>query len=155
MSIVGYIKQADWTAEERRKYAEAVYKDACEYWRRVIDHIYKGNEIRVDEWMDFSEKQEEIKRLDRKRTEAHNRLLISAADLIDVLDRDTGFDRSAYRLANRTQVADFIATIAFELMDMEPSSTVEGNIRDELAEKIHDGTIDTGELEKRYTEMIS
>ena len=94
--------------------------------------------------MDFSEKQEEIKRLDRKRTEAHNRLLISAADFIDVLDRDTGFDRSAYRLANRTQVADFIATIAFEFMDMEPSSTVEGNIRDELAEKIHDGMIDTG-----------
>ena len=101
MSIVGYIKQADWTAEERRKYAEAVFADACEYWRRVIDHIYKGNEIRADEWMDFSEKQEEIKRLDRKRTEAHNRLLISAADLIDVLDRDTGFDRSAYRLAGK------------------------------------------------------
>ena len=136
MSIVGYIRQADWAADENRKYAEAVFTDACEYWRRVIDHIYKGNEIRADEWMDFSEKQEEIKRLDRKRTEAHNRLLISAADLIGVLDRDTEFDRSAYRLANRTQIADFIATIAFELMDMKPSSTVEGNIRDELAEKM-------------------
>ena len=154
MSIAAYVRQVDWTQNQNRKAGEAVYRDACEYWRRVVDHIYKGNEIRADEWMDFSEKQEEIMKLDRKRTEAHNRLLISAADFIDVLSRNTEFDKSDYRLGNRTQIADFIAALALELMDMKPSSTIEGNIRDELAEKIHNGEIDLKELEEKYQEIM-
>ena len=91
--------------------------------------------------MDYSEKQEEIKRLDQKRTEAHNKMLVSAAGLIDLLDADTEFRRSDYKLENRSQIADFIALIAFEIVGLEPSSTIEGNVRDELAERIHDGTI--------------
>ena len=150
ISILNYIKQIDWTCDTNRKIAETVYSDACNYWERVIDHIYKGNEIRADMWMDFSEKQEEIKKLDRKRTEAHNKLLISAADFIDTLEKKSDFKRNDYRLDNRTQIADFVSGIAFELMDMKPTSTVEGSVRDELAEKIHSGEV----TEKMITDRV-
>lgn len=68
-------------------------------------------------------------------------MLVSAAGLIDLLDADTEFRRSDYKLENRSQIADFIALIAFEIVGLEPSSTIEGNVHDELAERIHDGTI--------------
>lgn len=143
MSIVSYLKQIDWNEECNKRVAKAVYYDAYEYWKRVEDHIYKGNEIRADKWMDYSEKQEELKRLDRKRTEAHDKMLISAADLIDILSKYSEFDKADYRLGNRTQIADFIAMIAFNLLGITPSSTLEGNVRDELAELLHNGTINT------------
>lgn len=154
MSIIKCIKQVDWTCDYNRKTAEAAYSDACEYWRRVMDHIYKGNEIRADAWMDHSEKKEEIKRLDRKRTEAHNKMLISAADFIDILHKNTEFDKSNYKLDNRTQIADFIAMIAFELLDMKPASMIEGSVRDELAEKVHNGTIDALQIEREYQKIL-
>ena len=147
MSIIKYIEQIDWTSDTNRKIAEAVYSDACNYWERVIDHIYKGNEIRADEWMDYSEKQDAIKSLDRKRTEAHNKLLISAADFIDLLCRESEFNKDEYRLDTRTQIADFIASIAFELINQRPSSTVEGHVRDDLAELIHSGKITKQDIE--------
>lgn len=125
MSIIECINQVDWTSDTNRKIAETVYADTCGYWRRVTDHIYKGNEIRADAWMDHLEKQEEIKRLDRKRTGAHNKMLVSVADLIDLHDRNTRFNRFEYRLDNRTQIADFVAMIAFELLEIKSSSTVE------------------------------
>lgn len=155
MSILDYLMQIDWTNEKNRVIADTVYADSCEYWKRVIDHIYKGNEIRADQWMDYSEKQDEIRRLDKKRTEAHNKLLISAADLLDLLSKETDFIRSNYKLENRTQVADFIASIAFELVKMDPSSRVEGNVRDELAEKIHIGVINTDMLSKAMSNIVS
>lgn len=148
MSIVDSICQIDWTTEENKLIARNVYSDACNYWERVVDHIYKGNEIRADQWMDYSEKQDEIKRLDRKRTEAHNKLLISAADLIDKLIRESEFDKDEYRLGNRTQIADFIALIAFELTNYSPTSTIEGHIRDDLAEMIHTCQITKQDIEK-------
>jgi len=126
---IKYIKQIDWTCDTNRKIAETVYSDACEYWRRVIDHIYKGNEIRADMWMDHSEKKDEIGRLDRERTKAHNKMLISVADFVDLLYRNTEFEKCEYRLDNRMQIADFIALIAFELLDITPSSTLEGGSR--------------------------
>ena len=48
MSIVSYLKQIDWNEECNKRVAKAVYYDAYEYWKRVEDHIYKGNEIRAD-----------------------------------------------------------------------------------------------------------
>lgn len=111
--------------------------DASEYMRRVEEHIYIGNEIRADQWMDYSEKQEVIKRLDRKRTEAHDRMLNSFSLFLDLLRNIPDFNESEYNLSNRTRIADFAAMIAFELTDGEPSSRKEGEIRDELAEKLH------------------
>lgn len=154
MSIISNIEQVDWGRSGNKKIAETVYADACAYWNRVIDHIYKGNEIRADMWMDFSEKQEEIGRLDRKRTEAHNKLLLSAADLIDLLSRDTGFDKSDHRLENRTQIADFIASIAFELAGVKPESAVEGAARDDLAEKLHNGEISPELINEKISELL-
>ena len=154
MSIVDNIRQIDWTNEENKLIAKKVYSDACNYWKRVIDHIYKGNEIRADEWMDYSEKQDAIKSLDRKRTEAHNKLLISAADFIDLLCRESEFNKDEYRLDNRTQIADFIASIAFELVDQRPSSTVEGHVRDDLAELIHSGKITKQDIENSICSIV-
>lgn len=154
MSIVDNICQIDWTTEENKLVARNVYSDACNYWERVVDHIYKGNEIRADQWMDYSEKQDEIKRLDRKRTEAHNKLLISAADLIDKLNRESEFDKDEYRLDNRTQIADFIALIAFELTNHSPTSTIEGHMRDDLAEMIHTRQITKQDIEKSIDNVV-
>ena len=154
MSIVDKICQIDWTTEENKLIARNVYSDACNYWERVVDHIYKGNEIRADQWMDYSEKQDEIKRLDRKRTEAHNKLLISAADLIDKLKRESEFDKDEYRLDNRTQIADFIALIAFELTNHSPTATIEGHMRDDLAEMIHTRQITKQDIEKSIDNVI-
>ena len=154
MSIVDKICQIDWTTEENKLIARNVYSDACNYWERVVDHIYKGNEIRADQWMDYSEKQDEIKRLDRKRTEAHNKLLISAADLIDKLKRESEFDKDEYRLDNRTQIADFIALIAFELTNHSPTATIEGHMRDDLAEMIHTRQITKQDIEKSIDNVV-
>lgn len=154
MSIVDNICQIDWTIEENKLIARNVYSDACNYWERVVDHIYKGNEIRADQWMDYSEKQDEIKRLDRKRTEAHNKLLISAADLIDKLNRESEFDKDEYRLDNRTQIADFIALIAFELTNHSPTATIEGHMRDDLAEMIHTRQITKQDIEKSIDNVV-
>ena len=154
MSIVDNICQIDWTTEENKLIARNVYSDACNYWERVVDHIYKGNEIRADQWMDYSEKQDEIKRLDRKRTEAHNKLLISAADLIDKLNRESEFDKDEYRLDNRTQIADFIALIAFELTNHSPTATIEGHMRDDLAEMIHTRQITKQDIEKSIDNVV-
>lgn len=154
MSIISCFGQIDWIERDNKSVAEIVYFDACEYWKRVIDHIYKGNEIRADKWMDYSEKQEEIKMLDRKRTNAHNKLLVSASDLIDLLNNNTEFDKSNYSLDSRTQIADFIALIAFELIGLTPSSMVEGSARDELAELIHNGTISTDQIKAALAKTI-
>lgn len=137
MSILENIRQIDWQIEDNRNIAGALVADAAEYMKRVEAHIYRGNEIRADEFMDFAEKQDEISRLDRKRTEAHNRMLSSFAPFLDLLKQDTFFDESKYKLSNRTQIADFVALIALEIMGIEPTSRKEGEIRDELAEKLH------------------
>ena len=150
MSILSSIMQIDWQDESNASVARQLFSDASEYLRHVERHIYKGNEIRADMWMDFSEKQEEIKKLDRKRTEAHNKLLISAADFIDTIENKSDFKRAEHHLDNRTQIADFISGIAFELLDMKPASTVEGSVRDELAEKIHNGEV----TEKMITDRV-
>lgn len=154
MSIITNLGQVDWAEGNNKKIAGAVYADACEYWKRVIAHIYEGNEIRADMWMDFSEKQDAIKTLDRKRTEAHNKLLISAADFIELISKETEFDRSEYRLDTRTQIADFIAGIAFELMEKKPSSGIEGNARDELAEILHNGIFSKKLIYDRLCEIM-
>ena len=154
MGIIEYIGQADWSKDVNKSVAMALYSDACEYWKRVVDHIYKGNEIRADLWMDHAEKQDAIKSLDKKRTEAHNKMLISAADFIYILDAETEFDRSEYRLDNRTQIADFIASIALELMEMAPASRVEGNVRDELAELIHTGKVTKESIHERLCDLL-
>ena len=100
-------------------------------------------------FMDFSEKQEAISYLDRKRTEAHNRLLAVFPSFLDLLKSDAGLKASDYRLDNRTQIADFVAMIAFELIGREPSSRVEGNVRDELAELLYKGEVTLEQIESR------
>ena len=141
MSIIEILRQVDWQDADNKTAAEALFADAKEYMARVEAHIYKGNEIRADMWMDHEEKQEEIRRLDRKRTEAHDQMLKSFGSFIDILRRQPAFDESCYKLANRTQIADFVAGIIFELLGLKPASQVEGSVRDELAEKLHKNEI--------------
>lgn len=131
------IRQIDWAQEGNRVIAENFLSDALAYMKRVEAHIYKGNEIRADMFIGFAEKQDEISRLDRKRTEAHDRMLNSFSLFLDLLRNIPDFNESEYNLSNRTRIADFAAMIAFELTDGEPSSRKEGEIRDELAEKLH------------------
>lgn len=137
MSIIDYLRQIDWKDEKNKSAAEELITDATEYMKRVEAHIYGGNEIRADSFMDVAEKQDAIRRLDRKRTEAHDKLLASFNTFLDLLRDVPGFKENEYNLSNRTRIADFVALIAFELMDTEPSSCKEGDIRDELAEKLH------------------
>lgn len=139
MRITDYINQVDWNIEENRKTADELIQAAKDYLRKVEAHIYKGNEIRAEMFMSFSEKQEEIAALDRKRTAAHNKMLTCFAPFLGILKEQTEMDVSDYRLENRTQIADFVAMIAFEMLGKEPSSKAEGNIRDELAEMLHKG----------------
>ena len=154
MGIIDCIKLVDMTNERNREAMKAVYSDACDYLKRVEDHIYKGNEIRSDQWLDQSEKREALKLLDSKRTEAHDRLLNSAASFIDVLEENSDFERNKYKLDSRTQIADFISMIAFELVDIRPDSMAEGHIRDELAEKLHLGIIDFNMIEEGLRKVI-
>ena len=151
MSIIKYIRQIDWKDEENRKVADALVADAFEYLKCVEAHVYKGNEIRADSFMSIDEKQDEISRLDRKRTAAHDKMLKSFASFLSMLKEQEDFDETDYRLENRVQKADFVALIAFELMDAAPASKVEGDIRDELAEKIHTGEITF----ERISELIN
>ena len=111
--------------------------DAKEYLKRVEAHIFGGNEIRADAFMDVSEKQDAIRSLDRKRTAAHNEMLESFGPFLDLLKDNTSFDANDWNLANRTQIADFVCEIAFEALGVKPASRGEGDIRDELAEKMH------------------
>ena len=137
MSLIEQIRQVDWQDEDKRKIAETLVADAKEYIKRVEAHIYKGNEIRADMWMDYAEKQDEIRILDRRRTEAHNKMLASFNPFLDLVRDVPGFKESDYKLANRTQIADFVASIVFELLGSDPVSRLEGDVRDELAEKLH------------------
>ncbi len=137
MNILEIIKQIDWTQEGNRLIAEYFLSDALEYMKRVEAHIYEGNEIRADMFMGFAEKQDEISQLDRKRTEAHDRMLNSFSDFLDLLRGIPDFTEREYNLSNRTRIADFAAIIAFDLTGFEPSSRKKGEIRDELAEKLH------------------
>ncbi|MBQ3292560.1 MAG: DUF3232 domain-containing protein [Mogibacterium sp.] len=139
MKITDYIRQVDWSNEENRQVADRLIRDAEEYLRKVEAHIFKGNEIRAEMFMSFSEKQEEIATLDRRRTAAHNKMLESFAPFLSILEEQTDFDASDHRLDNRTQIADFVAMIAFEMIGREPASRVEGSVRDELAELLHKG----------------
>ena len=141
MNIIPTIKQIDWSRYENRDISNQLLFDAKEYMKRVIDHIYTGNEIRSDSFMDISEKQDELHRLDSKRTGAHDKMLRSFAPFLELLKEKTDFAESDYRLSTRTQIADFIALIAFQLLDKDPLSGADGDIRNELAEKIHSGEI--------------
>ncbi len=141
MKVLPCLQKIDWSDPENRRIADALIADAKEYMSRVVDHIYKGNEIRADRFMDAAEKQEEIGRLDRKRTAAHDQMLKSFASFLDLLRGVEGFDENDYRLANRTQIADFVAKIAFELVGMEVEASGDGSVRDELADKLHKGEI--------------
>ena len=104
--------------------------------------------------MDHSEKREALKHLDTKRTEAHDRLLTSASVFIDVLEENSDFNKSDYKLGNRTQIADFISMIAFELAGIKPDSMMEGIVREELAEKLHLGVIDSSMIEEELRKVI-
>ena len=137
MSLIEIIRQIDWKDTDKKIAAETLIADAKEYMMRVEDHIYKGNEIRADIWMDHAEKQEKISRLDRRRTEAHDRMLTSLNPFLEVLRDNPDFEENKYNLSNRTRIADFVASIIFEIMGIEPQSRKEGEIRDELAEKLH------------------
>ena len=73
--LMTLLAQINWDIAENRDIANQLALDAKEYFIRVADHIYTGNEIRADSYMDISEKQDEIRRLDRKRTAAHDKML--------------------------------------------------------------------------------
>ena len=150
MSLIEIIRQIDWQDANKKIAAETLFADAKEYITCVEKHIYKGNDIRADMWMDHTEKQDELSRLDRKRTEAHDRMLTSFNPFLDILKASPDFEESKYNLSNRTRIADFVATIIFEIMGAEPRSQKEGEIRDELAEKIHLGEIT---FEQIFTEI--
>lgn len=141
MKVLPYLQKIDWSDPENRRIADALIADAKEYMSRVVDHIYKGNEIRADRFMDASEKKDEIRRLDRKRTAAHDQMLKSFASFLDLLRGVEGFDENSFRLANRAQIADFVAGTAFELVGMEVEASGDGSVRDELADKLHKGEI--------------
>jgi hypothetical protein len=153
-SIMTLLKKINWDIPENRDIASQLALDAKEYFIRVADHIYTGNEIRADSFMDASEKQDEIRRLDRKRTAAHDRMLKNFAPFLELLQEKEGFAAAGYRLENRTQIADFVALIAFELTDIEPTSRIEGSIRDELAEKIHLGEISFVDIKNLINNMF-
>ena len=155
MSIISEVKKIDWNSDCNHKTAEVLFADAIEYIKRVEAHIFKGNEIRADMFMDFAEKQDEISRLDRKRTDAHNRLLTSFYPFLDILKDQSDFNRDDYRLDNRTQIADFVSLIIFEMMNIEPSSRIEGDIRDELAEKVHRNEITYEQIRTELGKIIS
>lgn len=155
MSIISAVKKIDWNNDYNHKTAEVLFADAIEYIKRVEAHIFKGNEIRADMFMDFAEKQDEISRLDRKRTDAHNRLLTSFYPFLDILKDQSDFNRDDYRLDNRTQIADFVSLIIFEMMNIEPSSRIEGDIRDELAEKVHRNEITYEQIRTELGKIIS
>lgn len=148
MRITDFIRQIDWNADNNREVADNLIRDAKEYLKRVEAHIFKGNEIRSDMFMGFAEKQDEIGRLDRRRTAAHDQMLKSFAPFLALLGSETDFNEDDYRLGNRTQIADFVATIAFELLGKEPASTKEGDVRDELAEMLNKGTFSFEELDR-------
>lgn len=152
--IISSLKQINWDKKENREVADQLIADSKEYLCRVIDHIYTGNEIRSDCFMDAYEKQDEIKRLDRRRTVAHDEMLKSFVPFISLLKEQGAFNDADYRLDNRTQIADFVALIAFELIDILPEAKGEGNIRDELAEKIHVGTITFEQISDRIEDEI-
>ena len=155
MSVVEIIRQINWHNEDNRIAAETLIADAKEYMERVEAHIYKGNEIRADMWMDNAEKQEKIQQLDRKRTQAHDQMLTSFGHFIDVLRNQPEFDESRYKFANRVQIADFVATIAFELFGLKPESQVEGSIRDELVEKLHEKEITIAQINDMVKNLAS
>ena len=85
MKVLPFLQKIDWSDPENIRIADALIADAKEYMSRVVEHIYKGNEIRADRFMDAAEKREEIGRLDRKRTAAHDRMLKSFASFLDLL----------------------------------------------------------------------
>ena len=105
--------------------------------------------------MDHAEKQEKISRLDRRRTEAHDRMLTSFNPFQDVLRDDPDFEENKYNLSNRTRIADFVTSIVFEIMGIEPQSRKEGEIRDELAEKLHLGELTYEQISAEIHKLIS
>ena len=154
MSIIECIRQIDWKDEKNRKVADEFITDAVEYMKRVKAHIYKGNEIRADSFMSIDEKQDEISRLDRRRTSAHDKMLRSFAPFHRLLEEQTAFDAADHRLENRTQIADFVSLIAFELVGIVPETKGEGSIRDELADKIHSGEITFEHIYSRINTLL-
>ena len=116
---------------------------AAEYFCRVERHIFGGNDIRADEWMDREEKQEAIKQLDKARTRAHDELITSYCQHFD------------YRgISNRTQLADRVAMMVFSGLGIEPDLVVtEGAVRDELAEYIHNGQVTREDMVRILKEL--
>jgi len=155
MKMLEIIRQIDWGQEGNKTIADNFLTDAIAYMKRVEAHIYEGNEIRADMFMGFAEKQDEISRLDRKRTEAHDRMLNSFNPFLDLLRIIPDFTESEYNLSNRTRIADFAALIVFELMGIEPSSRKEGEIRDELAEKLHHKEITYEQINAEAHKLVS
>jgi len=51
-SIMTLLKKINWDIPENRDIASQLALDAKEYFIRVADHIYTGNEIRADSFMD-------------------------------------------------------------------------------------------------------
>lgn len=153
MSVTDNLRQVDWSNPDNKEIGKKLLEDALEYMKRVEDHIYTGNDIRADSFMDFSEKQESIAVLDRKRTRAHNKMLESFKPFLEILSTETDFNADDYALDNRTQIADFLATIAFEVFDTEPVSRIEGSVRDELAEKIHNRDISYEQIKEKLAAL--
>ena len=110
-------------------------QNAAEYFLKVANHIYEGNEIRSDVWMDVNEKQEMLKHLDKERTIAHNNLIKSFYQIY-----------GADGIENRTQLADKVAMMVFEKIGIEVNCKSEGSARDELAELLHKGKITCKEI---------
>lgn len=105
-------------------------KDAAEYFLKVSNHIFQGNEIRSDSFMDINEKQEKLRQLDRERTIAHDELVRSFCQTNDFRG-----------ITNRTQLADRVAMMVFEKLNIEAYFVTEGSARDELAELLYKGDI--------------
>lgn len=154
MNKLDIIKQIDWNKPKNKEVGKTLLEDALEYLRRVEDHIYKSNEIRDNRFMDRSEKQEEIDELDKKRTIAHNKTLESFKPFLDLLKTETEFNADDYALENRAQIADFLADIAFEAVGKEPSSRIEGGVRDDLAEKVHKREITYEQIKDEITNHV-
>lgn len=116
---------------------------AAEYFFRVEQHIFGGNDIRADIWMDRDEKQEAIKQLDRARTNAHNELIRSYCQ---------NFDYSG--ISNRTQLADRVAVMVLTGLGKTVDVVVtEGAVRDELAEMLHKREITTDDIVRVLSEV--
>ena len=106
------------------------------YLLKVQKHIYEGEKIKNDKFLDTVEKQEKLKELDKKRTYAHNEYLKTTNDFFELLKNKTGFIIPNSFKEDRTSLADAGALFIRNISNTEIKSTIKGSVRDDLVKDI-------------------